>query len=239
MNHKFIIGYSLVFAEKEELETIFSSLWSNIESEVILVYDGHLPDFYPEDPSIHILTHYEERFEHNCNNTMIDYFMNKTDKDALIVLHEDMLIHTSSLLSDLDNLLTNETNIGFIGGRDGFNWGYTDMWSSPFSKSKYKYLLDIGQYQKVKLVNFGPVVYTRKTVEKIGKLDAESYVYAYADQDYALKAASHGLNNYVIGMDVIHEKFGSLDKVPKWCQNKAGEARIAKDFYNLNKRWRG
>lgn len=239
MNHKFILGYSIIHADNNDLCKILQTTWDHLDTEIILLYDGVTPGLYPKSNDVHVLTHDTELFEHHCNNTMIDYFMNHTDKDVLVVLHEDMLINGFSLFSDLDRLLTEKYNIGFIGGRDGFNWGYTEMWSSPFSKSKYKYLLDIGQYQKVKLVNFGPVVYTRKTVEKIGKLDAESYVYAYADQDYALKAASHGLNNYVIGMDVIHEKFGSLDKVPKWCQNKAGEARIAKDFYNLNKRWRG
>jgi len=237
MNHKFIVGYSIVHANSQDLDRIVKTVWSHLDTEIILVFDGREQPTYQECDWLHILKHEKEMFEHQCNNTMIDYFMTETDKDALIVLHEDMLIQGFSLFSDLDALLTNESNLGFIGGRDGFTWGYDLMYSSPFSKSNYKYLLQIGQYQKVPLLNFGPVVYTRDLITKIGKMDAESYTYAYADQDYSFRAASVGLDNYVIGMDISHEKFGNIAQSVPWYSEE-GNKIIAKDLANLRKRWR-
>lgn len=237
MNHSYIIGYSIVHADNNDLCKILQSTWDHLDTEIILLYDGVNPGLYPKSDDVHVLTHDIELFEHHCNNTMIDYFMNNTEKDVLIVLHEDMLINGFSLFSDLDRLLTEKYNIGFIGGRDGFGWGYTDMWSSPFSKSNYVHQLKIGQYQKVPLLNFGPVVYLRSTVEEIGKLDAENYKYAYADQDYSLQASRYGLYNYVLGMDITHDKFGNLNKIPPWCLNEEGNQRIATDFANLRSKW--
>jgi len=236
MNRKFLLGYSIVHASSLDLDRILKSVWSHLDTDIILVFDGREQPNYLECENLHVLKHDREMFEHHCNNTMINYFMNETDKDALIVLHEDMLINGFSLFSDLDKLLSTESNIGFIGGRDGFEWGYDQMYSSPFSKSIYHHLLDIGQYQKVPIVNFGPVVYTRELVTKIGKMDAESYTYAYADQDYSFRASSVELDNYVIGMDIVHEKFGNIAQGTPWY-SKEGEKIIARDLANLRKRW--
>lgn len=237
MNHKFIIGYSIVHANSADLDTILNNVWSHLDTDIIIVFDGKEHAKYLGSENLHVLKHDTEMFEHHCNNTLISYFLDNTEADALIVLHEDMLINGYSMFSDLDKLLSTESNIGFIGGRDGFNWGYGDMYSSPFSLSQYQHLLKIGQYQKVNLLNFGPVVYTRDTVNTIGMMDAQSYKYAYADQDYSFRALSRGFNNYVIGMDITHEKFGNLAQTQPWF-SKEGDGVIARDLATLKERWK-
>lgn len=236
MNNKFILGYSIVHANVDDLWKILDSMWYHLDTEVILLFDGVKKLSIPFSKDVHTLFHKKEMFEHHCNNTMIKYFMEKTNKDALVVLHEDMLINGFSLLSDLDKLISKEDNIGLIGGRDGFDWDYLNMHSSPFSVSEKSNKIKIGEWKNVKLLNFGPVVYTRKTIEKLGYLDADVYKYAYAEQDYCCRALSKNMNNFVIGMDIIHEKFGNLNKTPPWI-SKEGNICIKEDLDILKLRW--
>ena len=246
MKRKYLIGYVIV--HDDTVPVIEEKLRENVKLkprsvDCIYLFDGFSTDYIKNisvkdfaSPFPFIICNEKEQFEHKCNNRLLNWLLN-TEYDTLIVLHEDMLITGNTLITDIENLLTSEKNIGIIGGRDGFGVGYSNMHSSPFSKSSYVKRLEIGEYHPCRLVNFGPIVYTRELVQKIGFLD-EGYQFAYAEQDYALRAELFGLQNYVLGMDIEHEKFGkSLEHTPPWLYGE-GASSITADAARLNGRWK-
>lgn len=231
------IGYSVVHASKDDWDRIKSHIGIHNFDDVYVVFDGfkNLENIEPYnlDKCNAIVTEHEV-FEHYCNNILLGMFLSD-DCDYLMVCHEDMLLQGVTLVNDIKNLISREPNIGIIGGRDGFWPNYFNMHSSSFSKSEAKYWLKTGEYAQVPIVNFGPIIYSRKAIKSIGLLDI-SYKYAYAEQDLCVRAIQNGFNNYVLGMDILHEKFGSLHKVPKWISPE-GAIQIGLDRKLLNTKW--
>jgi hypothetical protein len=172
--------------------------------------------------------------EHGVHNWLIQQFM-ASDCDVLIVPHDDNKFVGSRLLDDICRIVaTYGDKTGWISGRDGYEAAYANMISSPFSASNAaRAKLKIGEFQPRSQMNTGPVVYTRKLIEKIGG-PSMAYEGWYWWDDYALTAKCAGLQNVLLGMDCLHEKFGTL-------QNNAGlydGALVARDLDRLQKKWR-
>lgn len=148
--------------------------------------------------------------EHGVHNWLIHQFM-QSDCDTLVVPHDDNKFLNPSIVSDIQRIQTEYGDkLGWISGRDGYERGYENMISSPFSSSDTaRKKLKVGEYTPRSQMNTGPVVYTRRLIEMIGGPDM-AYEGWYWWDDYALKAKHAGLQNVLLGMDCLHEKFGSI-----------------------------
>ena len=145
-------------------------------------------------------------------NAAIERFL-KTDCDVFIAPQDDQFIQDSRLLDNIRNLYSQENNIGLVGMRDGFEYGYKNYFSSNFSISIPSYnttWLKSGDYKCVDIVNDGPLVLHRKTIEKVGLFDAENFNVFYIEDDYCLRCKKLGLRNFVLGGEILHMKFGSV-----------------------------
>ena len=236
---KMAIGYSIVKASPSDWDIINSYVSSQGFAAKYVVFDGFKTLENIKDYGLNnydVIVTQEEVFEHQCNNILIKMFL-AGDCEYLIVCHEDMLLTGRTLVEDVKNLIIKESinGIGIIGGRDGFWPGYTNMYGSRFSKSEVSHWLKTGEYHQTPLLNFGPIVYPRTTIDKIGLLDY-NYKYAYAEQDFCLRAIKNGLSNYVLGMDLIHEKFGSINGIQAFMTEE-GAKQIAKDRELLSQKW--
>ena len=173
--------------------------------------------------------------ERGCHYLLIDRFM-KTDCDVMLVTQDDNRLQSQTILQDLTKLITSlGDQVGFIGGRDGYNAGYQDMISSPFSASVLaRSKLPIGGYALRDSVNPGPLVYCRSLVEILGNHNPVFKTWYWWD-DYSLRAKAVGLQNAVLGMDILHMKFGSFAESET---NKDLNGWAAKDLATLRSRHR-
>lgn len=99
--------------------------------------------------------------------------------------------------------------LGIIGGRDGYDVAYSHFTGSRWSESNVQRRLNHGEFVPLPYMNSGPIAYTRKVVERVGKLDPEFIAY-YVWDDYGHRARKLGFVNGVMGMDLIHAKFGRV-----------------------------
>ena len=171
--------------------------------------------------------------EHGVHSRLISRFMD-TDCDYLIVPHDDNKFVGKTIVDDIRRIMEEYgDNLGWISGRDGYERNYTNMVSSPFSSSDTaRKKLAIGEYVPRSQMNTGPVVYTRKLIEKIGGPDMD-YEGWYWWDDYALKAKHAGLQSVLLGMDCLHFKFGSIQNNHALFDN----ALVARDLKRLSTKW--
>lgn len=201
--------------------------------------DKSLPNFQALAPKI--LPGYSVSFdassthilEHGVHCQLIDTFM-ASDCDVLVVPQDDNKFCGDQLLLSIERVIaTLGTSLGWIGGRDGYEVGYANMISSPFSTSDLtKTKIKIGEFAERSRLNTGPVVYTRPLVEKIGQPDLAFEGWYWWD-DYSLRARQAGLKNVLLGMDCLHEKFGELQSNPTLND----PAMAARDLKRLTDRW--
>lgn len=185
----------------------------------VAVFDHTVPQYLlwqggwkPEQ--VHKIVSTSEVREVGGHNKLIDLFM-ASDCDLLIVAQDDQRL-TQDVRSHLQSLVTlYGDRLGVVGGRDGFNAGYSDFTGSNWSESQVFQRVLHGQFAARKYLNSGPVVYNKTLVQKVGKLDEEFRAY-YVWDDYGARANKAGLINGVMGMDLIHRKFGRL-KATEWC----------------------
>jgi GT2 family glycosyltransferase len=102
-----------------------------------------------------------------------------------------------------------EKHLGMITGRDGYEWGYQQFAGSFWSESALHERLPHGVWRERPCMNTGPLIYPKEVVKTIGLQDEEFVAY-YAWDDYALRAKAAGFTNFVLGMDLIHAKFGRV-----------------------------
>lgn len=173
----------------------------------------------------------EHILEHGCHRHFIQRFM-ATDCDVLIIPQDDNRFQRP-LLPDLQKLWDiYGTDLGWISGRDGHGFGYSDMVCSPFSDSNAtKLALPIGEHREVMMMNTGPVVYFRHVIQTVGPPDPNMPWYWWSD--YSLKCHSAGLNNILLSMDCLHEKFGRIGNNPGLFD----DALVARCLKTFNDRW--
>jgi hypothetical protein len=179
----------------------------------------------------------EEINEMGCHRAITDWFYNNTDFRAVLIHQDDTRPNGPHLARDLNNVLdVYGDKIGYIGCRDGYDLRYNNFISSPWSTSdNARAKLAVGEHQIRLMMNPGPLVYTRRTLEKVGTIDAAYHAW-YAWDDYALKCVQAGLTNVILGTDLIHQKYGR-GKDSVIYQDKGGH--VAKDLALLNARWSG
>jgi hypothetical protein len=171
--------------------------------------------------------------EHGVHCWMIDRFM-ESDCDVLVIPHDDNKFLNPYVLDHIEKLMDKYGDrLGWIGGRDGYDASYANMISSPFSASNIaRAKIGIGEHAERSQLNTGPMVYTRQLITKIGKPDL-GYEGWYWWDDYSLKSKHHGLQNILLGMDCLHEKFGQV-------QNNHGLFNgdlVARDLKKLITKW--
>jgi hypothetical protein len=174
------------------------------DKKLLELVNGKLKDF-----NFHIKIFNEETFKFPCQNWMMNYALLNKYK-SLIAPQDDQKITDKSLIRNIDNLLSQYgENIGVIGLRDGFHFGYADMVSSEWSESDYskKPRLKIGEYNAKPLLNDGGLIYPYHTILKVGYHDVENYKRFYIEDDYCASAYyNHGLTNIVMGNSLIHDR---------------------------------
>lgn len=125
-----------------------------------------------------------------------------SDSDFVAIYQDDQIISGNpfpcvQVLSDS----VGYTNIGVIGGRDGYNPNFQKMYSSPWSASAAHFRLGIGEYKQVLGINSGPVIYGKESVRKAGYL-YDGFHWFYVWDDYCCRCTEVGLKNFVMGTSV-------------------------------------
>ena len=162
---------------------------------------------------------------------LIKEFM-ASDCDYLVVPHDDNQFIDPGIPGQIEKLLSTEKNVGWIGSRDGYGIGYVDMVSSNFSGSNIANLrVKDGEYLPRRMLNTGPVAYTRDLVNAIGMPDGQLVWYWW--DDYSLRAMSVCRQNYLLGMNCKHEKFGTVQHNHELYKSETVAACLA----TFNKRW--
>ena len=139
----------------------------------------------------------------------------ETDCDFAHLLQDDQHLK-SKLPEHVEELWKKSTiPVGLIGGRDGYEWNYQHFIHSPWSLStvpwpeEKKIKLKPGQYLPCSFVNPNPLVFSRSLIEEIGYYDLQFESFYHWD-DYCRRASLAGLQNYIIGTDLEHVKFGRV-----------------------------
>lgn len=174
----------------------------------------------------------EHILEDGVHRFFIDMMMSG-GHDVLLIPQDDNRMQ-GNVLPDLEKLWDiYSTNLGWISGRDGYDFGYANMFSSPFSDSNMpKTAIPVGEYREVKIMNTGPVVYFRHVVEKVGLPDPE--LPWYFPDDYSLRCHHAGLKNILLSMDCLHMKFGKVG----FNHQLYSAENVAKSLKRLNDKWR-
>lgn len=150
-----------------------------------------------------------EKYRMPNTNRALRRFL-ESDYDIFITPQDDQKIQGCDFIENIENLYK-EKNIGIIGGRSGFdNMRYENMYSSSFVMTHHTKWLKSGEYRAVNLINDGALILSKETVKKIGLFDTNMTVF-YIEVDYALRCTKAGLQNYVLGMELIHERWGKKE----------------------------
>lgn len=171
----------------------------------------------------------EEKYKFPCQNWMMNYAVDN-GYDTLIAPQDDQKITDEWLIDNINNVLREYgVNIGVIGLRDGFDFGYGNMFSSGWSESVLSAVdrLLNGEPIEVQLINDGPIVYPVSTIRNIGVNDVETFRRFYIEDDYAMRCHRAGLKNIVMGNNLIHTKVLShgvnASKASNHYENNDGE----------------
>lgn len=148
--------------------------------------------------------------EKGCDNMVIAQDDQRFNKPLA-----DIIFHNARVLSTLCGVFT---------GRDAYDACYTNFTGSAWSESPVQHRLTHGMVVHKPYMNSGPIVYNANVLDKVGFLD-EHYRAHYVWDDYGARAHKAGLINGVIGMDVIHAKFGRM-KATTWVDSSADLARL-------------
>lgn len=239
---KAMIGYG-VFQKPDMLEWYLTGIAENfpVETQVEFYFEAakDLDHLQFEGAAIrHLAPRYwryswgeDHILEHGVHRLLIERFM-ATDCDVLIIPQDDNRFQRP-LLPDLERLWEQYgTQLGWISGRDGYGFGYSNMVCSPFSDSNStKTKLPIGDHREVTLMNTGPVVYFRHVIERVGMPDPDMAWYWW--DDFSLKCHTAGLKNILLSMDCLHEKFGRVGNNPGLFNDQL----VADCLKKLNERW--
>lgn len=173
----------------------------------------------------------KDLWELDNHNVIMKMFMDRPEYACLICPQDDNRINGKTLLDDLEKLFSvYGTTLGLVGGRDGYDFGYNNMAGSKHSRSTLKEKdLENGEWMECKSVNGGPMIYFRHVISMIGFNCEQNKMYAM--DDYALRCGQAGLQNVVMGTDMIHQKFG-----------KCKESNLPPEFSSyclsmLNEKW--
>jgi len=170
--------------------------------------------------------------EYGLHNAILRHFMQETDCDVLIIPQDDQRICGPMILRMEGLLDSYRDRIGLIGGRDGYERGLVGIVGSMWSESTLTARLQPGIWREATFLNSGPLIYTRKVVEKVGYVDTK-YEHWYGWDDYCMRCRHvYGLMNVVVGTEIRHLKFG---KVPGTTYYTDGS--LARDYARFKSKW--
>ena len=230
---KFTLGYS-VWNKVDMLSWLLEGIINNFSptnTEVVfhfdactdgsdVAFDSLTPywlmqrgGFKPEQ--IHKLVSPAEVREVGGHNALIKWFMERQQSQFLIVAQDDQHFKNTPcpFLESLAGMYGK--SLGLIGGRDGYGVGYSNFTGSTWSESTVQRRLRHGEFVQLPYMNSGPIVYNARLISEVGLLDEEFRAY-YVWDDYGHRAIQKGFVNGVMGMDLIHAKFGRV-KATEWC----------------------
>lgn len=156
----------------------------------------------------------------NCNDAMRRFL--KSDCDLFLSPQDDQQIQDKLLVKNLEKIYSEVDKIGLLGMRDGID-SLSNYFSSNFSKGTPKTTwLKSGEYNKARHVNDGPIALTKEVIERVGFFD-ENYWAHYADRDYSYRCENAHYSNYVMGAEIVHEKWsckvcGEVQASEVWSQ---------------------
>ncbi len=155
-----------------------------------------------------------------CTNEALHRFLS-SDCDVFLSPQDDQKIQDSKLIENL--MRFNRDTTGIIGMRDGLRKDGTVTHSAHHSivetpgSTRW---LSSGEAFPTDCVNDGPVAIFKQTAQKIGLFDTENFHAFYTEYDYALRCQEAGLTNYVMGVELVHEKFGNVLPSQYYNDNK-------------------
>ena len=208
----FTIGYP-IYNKAHMLDEIIEGLSKNIKIPVdyIFIFDGctdNSEDIFDKISSkLNGKIHTENLFQLKTNNLLMKQFQT----DFLIIFQDDMVLTDNNFIENIIKIIDKYNgSLGIIGCRDGFEKNYSEMVSSKFSGSTFPgcRTIESGEFVEKSMINIGPIVLSKKLIEKIGYFDEIYGIGAYEETEYALKCKYiHNLTNIVLGTDLIHSKF--------------------------------
>lgn len=150
-------------------------------------------------------------------NDAIRRFM-QSDADVFLSPQDDMKIQDKDLTKNLELLFHVKkviTKIGLVGMRDGFRNNM--MFSSNFSHltDTKPVWIKSGDWMDVDYVNDGPIALNKKAVDEIGYFSEEYWAH-YNDIDYCYRSNKLGFKNFVMGAEIVHEKWGNVQPSEVW-----------------------
>ena len=138
----------------------------------------------------------------NTNDAMGRFLT--SDCNVFISPQDDQKLQDRHLIKNLEFVLSQGAQV--IGMRDGVING-NELFSSNFSRGTAKTTwLASGEFKEVDYINDGPIALTRNAVTEIGLFDTEFWAH-YADNDYCHRAKEKGYKVFVMGAEVVHEKW--------------------------------
>jgi len=141
------------------------------------------------------------------HNRILTHFMERQENDFCIIAQDDQHFLSTPCPFLEKVAATYGDKLGLIGGRDAYTANYTNFTGSMWSESNVKRRVRHGEFVPLPYMNSGPVVYNRNLVSKVGYLD-DGFLAYYVWDDYGARAHKLGFVNGVMGMDLIHAKFG-------------------------------
>lgn len=159
----------------------------------------------------------EKKLRMPNTNDAIERFM-KSDCSLFLSPQDDMKIQDHKIVQNLIKLYQEVPTIGLVGMRDGIKEGYFYSSNhSPGGPPDRTTFLNSGEYKDVWFVNDGPLCLSKATIEKVGLFNTEYWAH-YIDNDYCWRAEALGLTNYVMGAEIVHEKWGQVQQSEVWNQ---------------------
>lgn len=231
----FVIGYS-VWNRRDMLSWLLDGIYDTFtpnDTEVVFHFDACTDESDRVFPSlakswlvdrengwpaskIHTLISTSEVREVGGHNRILDWWMTgQPTDDSLCIIAQDDQRFTANVRPHLEALYAKYgRRLGLIGGRDGYGVGYSNFTGSMWSESAVERRLSHGEFAERPYQNSGPNVYNPTLVKTIGLLDEEFRAY-YVWDDYGHRALKNGFVSGVMGMDLIHRKFG-ICKATEW-----------------------
>lgn len=166
-------------------------------------------------------------FRFQNTNDAIERFM-KSDCDIFLSPQDDQKIQDDNLTDNLERLY-DKPNCGIVGMRDGITKG--QFWSAQHSqRGRNTIWLSSGESTPVNYVNDGPICLNKKVISQVGLFDVENFIAFNIDLDYSIRCRQAGFQNYVMGAEIVHEKWGNVIASTLYTQEISAHDE---DAYNL------
>ncbi len=205
---------------RNDVDLLF--IFDNCTDDSITMYDRYV-ERLPNRKHIKIVSD-KVLHEKGIHNKAIKYAVDN-DYDVLTVYQDDQRMDNQTI-DDFEAVISNfkcKSDIGIIGGRDGYNANHVEMVGSEWSESTLiKQRLKKGEFIEIPFVNSGPVCYTHDTMLTIGQLpDFMSHFYLW--DFYCCLCLDKGKVNGVMGTDLTHKKFGEITDSTYYTDDNTGE----------------